>query len=568
MEILDDSGRLFGTVNVIDALVILLVGAVLLAGAVFVLADDPGDPNVRYATVDLGEQPDYVVSQLAPDDVMEPEGTHDNITVTDTHVGPDGHLLMRVAVQGEIVEVADDRFQFHFAGEPFRSGQALTFETVDYEVEGTVTALAAEDDTIPATDTSVVTMSHISEDTAQNLDVGDTYTVEGTDIATIESKLIYPGEDETVALLGLSLDTYTRSGTPHFGNEAVRSGATIPFETADYALETDVRQRGSYDIATDTTEVVLETTVSASEAESITTGDTYTVAGESVAEITDVARFPTDDPDTVHVRIGAEYTTYEDSGSIYFGDQNVRTGESLPFVTDAYELEADITQRGSADITRTTQSVVIDTTIANAEADRLEEGDTFSLAGDTVAEIGSVTLYPTADRNEKRAILGIDLEAEQRDDRRYFGEQELRDGTAIPFRTAGYDLTGDIIDPDGTDEPGELTTTEVTLTKEDVRPSRADRIQSGMTETLRGTDLATITDRAEEPSEVIIESDDGDIFAREHPSNLDLTLTADLQTRETTTDLRFHGDAIREGDSITLDLGRLTIEVEVAEIHD
>lgn len=49
MDIIDDKGRLLGTINIIDALVVLLVLAVAAAGAAFVLGtnDQPSDSNPR-----------------------------------------------------------------------------------------------------------------------------------------------------------------------------------------------------------------------------------------------------------------------------------------------------------------------------------------------------------------------------------------------------------------------------------------------------------------------------------------------------------------------------------------
>jgi hypothetical protein len=62
------------------------------------------------------------------------------------------------------------------------------------------------------------------------------------------------------------------------------------------------------------------------------------------------------------------------------------------------------------------------------------------------------------------------------------------------------------------------------------------------------------------------EGEDGNIFEREHPRNLDLTLNVELQTRETTTGLSFHGRQIQIGDTIVLDLGPITVQAELTGI--
>jgi hypothetical protein len=43
MEVIDEEGRLFGAVNVVDALVVLLVLAVVVAGAALVFGDTLGE---------------------------------------------------------------------------------------------------------------------------------------------------------------------------------------------------------------------------------------------------------------------------------------------------------------------------------------------------------------------------------------------------------------------------------------------------------------------------------------------------------------------------------------------
>lgn len=572
MDVIDDEGRLFGTVNVIDALVVLLVAAVVIAGAVFVLSPGP-DEDTRYATVDLGAQPSFIVDDLSEGDVMEVEGHGDNLTITDVHLGPaagdDAQVIVRVEITGETVEVGEDRWQFQFAGEPLRSGQELTLEMLEYEATGQVTAIGTDDPTLSTTETDVFAVTTVSGEVADNMQVGDAYTVNGIEIGTIEHLQIYPtnGTQQT-ALLGLQLSTHDRAGTTYFGDTAVRIGGSVPFESGAYELSAEILNPSSADLVTTETAVVIETTVPASIAEEIQPGDSYDVAGVGVAEIEEVHRFPTNDPDDVLVRLGVTYTTFQDGDTIRFGDREIRTGAALPFETGDYDLNGEIIQRGTHAVETTSHTVVIESTVPNAVADRLTVGDTFELAGTEVSRIEEVTIYPTTDRDTKRVFLGLELTTEVRDDRLVFGETALRDGETVAFRTSSYALSGEIIDPDGIAEPGEPTTTEVTLKKTGVHPDRGDRIVPGLVEELNDEVLAEVTAVEREPAEVILESEDGEIFRRDHPVNEDLKITADLQTRETPTQLRFHGEEIREGDTIVLDLGRMTIQVELIEIHD
>ena len=61
-RIIDDEGKLFGLINVVDALVVLVVLAIVVAGIALIAV--PGSEDTRYATVDMGTQPDHVAGQI------------------------------------------------------------------------------------------------------------------------------------------------------------------------------------------------------------------------------------------------------------------------------------------------------------------------------------------------------------------------------------------------------------------------------------------------------------------------------------------------------------------------
>lgn len=572
MELIDEQGRLFGYVNVIDALVILLVASVVIAGLVFILSPDPAKPDTRFATVDLGPQPSHIIEEVDVGDLVELEGHADNLTITDVYYGPaeegDGHLIVRTEVNGERVEVIEDAWQFTFGGEPLRGGQALSIETLDYEADGEITRVEREDPDLRTSETAVFSIATVSAGISDDLAVGDTYTVNGQEVGTIESLRLYPTEDsERLALLGLSLQTHDRTGVPHFGADPVRVGTAVDFETDLYNVSAVVLDRGTTELATEETTVLLESNLTRGEAENLAAGDTFTVDGETVAEIDDVAFFPGAE-DEVTAVVAATYATHLEGDDVRFGDRSVRTGAPLPFETGEYEFIGEIRERDIDGLVVQEQAVVIETEVSRSIADRIEIGDTHEIAGVGLANVEEMSVYPTADRETKRVFLGLELVAEARSDGLTYGDRDLRDGETIPFRTDAYDIAGEIVDPDGLAEPGEPMTTSVTLEKRNVRPERADRIAVEATERIGGEELAEITDKHERPAEVVLESEDGDIFEREHPVNKDLTLEAELVTRDAGETLRFHGEDLREGDEIVLDLGRIIVTVEVTHIQD
>ncbi|MFP8953829.1 DUF4330 family protein [Natrialbaceae archaeon A-arb3/5] len=373
MPLIDDEGNLFGVVNVIDALAVVLLCAVLVAGIAFVgVLGTDGEPETRYATIDLGEQPDYVVDRVSEGDTASPEGTEHNLTVTDVYVTPSAaedepqpHVAVRAEVNGERIEDGDGASTFEFAGEHLRVGSDLDFDTDDYVTSGEVTDLSADDASLGIEETPVLLESTVSETTANEIEEGDTVELGPHTTATMTDVQLYPlSGDQYRTLVGVDL-------------AALQQGST---------------------------------------------------------------------------------TTY--------GGQPVTVDSSLQLHFDSYDLDAEVVRRG-----------------------------TDSQAG----------------------------------------------------------------------EPTTTTTAEMEL--ENVRESVANGLEAGMTETVRGETLATIQSVERQPADVVLESEDGDIHLREHPTNEDVTLTVELQTRETDTGLQFHGESLSENEEIVLDFGTKTVEGVVLELE-
>jgi len=369
ISVIDDEGNLFGRINVIDALAILLVFAVVVAGiAVVGVGFSGGEPETRYATVDLGTQPDYIIDRLSAGDVMAIDGQ--NITVTDTYATPTAGassnttLYARVELEGVRQEGQFGDPQFVFGGEPIRPGDQLTLESTDYIVDGELTTVEPE----------------------------------GTELAV------------------------------------------------------------------ETTAVLTETTVPALTADAITEGDTF--------------------------RVG----TY------------------------------------------------------------------------TLATIRHVQPYPIGD-DRYRVQVGVDLKTLQIDSRPEFAGQPVTLSSNIPMRFDTYALTGNVIERGTTTPRGETDSTTAILKLENIDPDVADGLTANMTETERGETLATIQAVSSQPADIVLESEDGNIYGRSHPKNRDVRLRVELQTVQTESGTRFHGTSLREGDSVRLDLGDIAVSGTVTRLN-
>jgi hypothetical protein len=89
--LLDDEGKLFGAVNIVDALVVLFVVAVAVAGAALVFQPEPEpespDPTTTNVTLDLGTQPSYIVTEIAEGDTYSPD-SNSKLTITEVYPTP------------------------------------------------------------------------------------------------------------------------------------------------------------------------------------------------------------------------------------------------------------------------------------------------------------------------------------------------------------------------------------------------------------------------------------------------------------------------------------------------
>lgn len=375
-DLIDEEGNLFGVINVIDALAIMLVLAVGIAGIAVVGVLGGGEPATRYTTIDLGPQPDYVVDSVSTGDVMVTNGQ--NITITDTYATPvnpaeisddqevtgDTTLRVRAELEGQQLDTETGDPRFEFGGETLRTGDELSLESDRYIVDGIVTSIEQANPELPVETTPVLFESTVSSEVANEITAGDTFEVGSYTLATVENVQLYPiGGDRYRVHTGLSVETIHSDATPQFAG------------------------------------------------------------------------------------------------------QPVTVGSSLTLMLDSYSLDGNVLNRGT------------------------------------------------------------------------------------------------------TTPAGEPTSTTVEVKLENIDPDVAASLVPNMTETTRGETLATIRSVETRAANVVLESEDGDIYLRDHPKNKDVRLIVELQTLETDTDIRFHGTALREGSGIRLDFGRVAVGGTVTRLN-
>lgn len=243
MELLDEQGRLFGRVNVVDALVVVFAMAVIVAGAALVFADDPEpeepDPDESTMHVTLATS-SFGAAELEPGPVRV-DGQEAN--VTDVHATAGPQFYLRVALDGTEL---DGRFEFD--GKPVRLGDRHTLLTNETRADATIERrdVSASFETAPTTAT-IETI--VRPEIAEAVDVGDEYRVANSTVATVTDVESRPADDPDVddgrtLRVTLELETRTVDGVPHYGGRPVQLGRLVEFETEEYRIGGEVVRRG------------------------------------------------------------------------------------------------------------------------------------------------------------------------------------------------------------------------------------------------------------------------------------------------------------------------------------
>lgn len=134
MDIIDGDGFLFGVVNIIDALVILLVAAVLIAGTALVAPAGGETQQTKTVVIQTGAQPNYVIDAVEEGQVA----TSDIVAVNQKTVTQinDNKQRLRLTVRLEVEENRDGLPTFR--GDRLYVGRELTLDLGETIVKGTV----------------------------------------------------------------------------------------------------------------------------------------------------------------------------------------------------------------------------------------------------------------------------------------------------------------------------------------------------------------------------------------------------------------------------------------------
>ena len=240
MEVLDEQGRLFGRVNVVDALVVLFAVAVVVAGAALVFGDDPEptpepDPDERTLYVTLEATGDAATALGTG--AVRLDGAAAN--VTDVHRTPGPRSYLRVALDG-----TESGGRFQFDDGPVRLGDTYTV-TTDVTHTG---SRVVERDVSPEFDvrtTTVTVETTVRTPLAAAVSEGDQQRVgDATVLEVASAETAAVNETHTDLRATLDLETIVVDDVPQYGDRPVRLGRELEVGTDEYEIDAEIVARG------------------------------------------------------------------------------------------------------------------------------------------------------------------------------------------------------------------------------------------------------------------------------------------------------------------------------------
>jgi hypothetical protein len=303
-------------------------------------------------------------------------------------------------------------------------------------------------------------------------------------------------------------------------------------------------------------------------ATAINEGDTYDPDGPIQLRITDVHLTPQNNSVRAIVRV--EVTgVVTDEGNLRYSNAPLRLNRQLGISTERYEVDGRIRSVGdAAELTTESATVVLRQTINAEDAGLVTAGDQVRAGGRVVATVEEVATFATNNPTRQRVFVAVNLTTHRQQDDRRFGGRPVTRGQRVTLSTSEYTLNGRI-ERTGSDlQLGEPTTRTVTLRMDEVNRDIANAIRPGMTERMGDRTVARVTRVETEPSLIITTGDNGSVNVVEHPINRQVTITAELFVRESTTGTRFKSEPLRVGSRATLDLGTITVEATVTNIDN
>ena len=275
------------------------------------------------------------------------------------------------------------------------------------------------------------------------------------------------------------------------------------------------------------------------------------INGETDLSVVDAFVTPADDSVETVLEVSLEQRPYQDAPE--YRGQEVEDGSELSIRIGAQQVDATVLETNEEPgLGRTDAELLVTAELPIETALDVEVGDSYTLAGREIATVETVSRGGTTDPDVIRTAIGLVVDTRLVEDLREFAGEPIRTGREIPFRTETYELDGTIARIGTTEEFGDPVTRTITVRASDVDPDWRDAIEPGLEERIAGETIATV-------QSVSHPGDAADERAQADGTGEDLRLTVEIAARKTDSGLRFKGDPIELGSTVTLSLGSLTL---------
>lgn len=228
MAILDEKGRLFGLVNVVDLAVVLVVLGLVVGGMAFVFDAESEEAELPTTEAHLvfGDEPNWLVSHVEVGEELETQRDR-RVEILDVHVGSSPESGAGGVIHGKLTGPGVDEV---------RAGEQVSLSGDDYSLD---TLVADTGEFEHQTQRSAVLLeTTVSESLAAELEPG-TLTLAGNEVGSIEDVTVLETTESTSRVhLGVDLETAQVRGDSYFGNTTVAPGQSLRLATAEYELDT------------------------------------------------------------------------------------------------------------------------------------------------------------------------------------------------------------------------------------------------------------------------------------------------------------------------------------------
>lgn len=237
MDFIDEKGRLFGVVNVVDALVVLVVLAMVVAGVALLTGGDdadtaPEDPEPqRYAVVAFDVPTGSDAATLSADERLATVSGDESYDVTDVYRGftPGGnvYVVAKVGYRGELTG----------GGSTLYGGDSVDLTTGSYRVTGAVLGVNRTDDTIPTATRRVVLTANVSSTVGMAIEEGQTATIGDERVATVTALDRRGVDDDRMTVrVGANLTVWDSQPVAAFDGQPLRVGNRVTLVTDDVTI--------------------------------------------------------------------------------------------------------------------------------------------------------------------------------------------------------------------------------------------------------------------------------------------------------------------------------------------